>query len=206
MSMWLKRLHFSNTFLYHIAYFLAVISNFLSGDSKICWFLLSKKQKGILHASLIIREINRWTTEWDHFTPTKLEKMYTSDNSHVFDMVWSITITHPSWELQVCTTTSESNLATFSEEEMSKAYYPEVLLLDRNREKCSHVKNFSVLSYYIFKLCKPVKIKSGYYIKIVISQKPFWITLGSHRMIPSTSMYIKFKDIQKVNSVIYWYF
>lgn len=54
---------------------------------------------------------------------------------------------------------------------MSKAYYPEVPLLDRNREKCSHVKKFSVLSYYMFKVCKPVKIKSGYYIKIVKSQK-----------------------------------
>ena len=65
--------------------------------------------------------------------PTKLEKMYTSDNSQVFHMVWRITIIHPSWELQVCTASSESNLATFSEAEMSKLYYPEVLLLDRNR-------------------------------------------------------------------------
>lgn len=50
MSIWLKRFYFSNTFLHHITYFLVVISNFVSGDSKICWFI-SVEQKTIRHST-----------------------------------------------------------------------------------------------------------------------------------------------------------
>lgn len=52
------------------------------------------------------------------FRPTKLEKINTSDNSQVLDIVWRITtIIHHSWKLQICTANLESNLAIFSEAE-----------------------------------------------------------------------------------------